>query len=47
MPEFPGGVHGNGWAADRLTGLLGDDLAARLRWSEDRTRTPHPDPWAF
>ncbi|NSL43217.1 hypothetical protein HO151_03145 [Streptomyces sp. 8P21H-1] len=47
VPEYPGGVHWNGWAVERLTGLLGDDLEARLIWSEDRSLTPHPDPWAF
>lgn len=47
VPEFPGGVHWNGWAVRRLTDLLGDDLEARLIWSEDRTRTPHPAPWGF
>ncbi|NUP16686.1 MAG: hypothetical protein HOZ81_11370 [Streptomyces sp.] len=47
VPEFPGGVHWNGWAVDRLTEILGDDLEARLIWSEDRTRTPHPAPWGF
>jgi hypothetical protein len=47
VPEFPGGVHWNGWAVDRLKEILGDDLEARLIWSEDRTRTPHPAPWGF
>jgi hypothetical protein len=45
VPEYPGAVYWNGWAADRLTDLLGDDLEARLVWSEDPTFTPHPNPW--
>ncbi|KAA0941886.1 hypothetical protein [Streptomyces apricus] len=47
VPEYPGAVHWNGWMVERLRGLLGDDLEARLVWSEDRSRTPHPDPWGF
>lgn len=47
VPEFPGGVHWNGWAVRCLTELLGDDLEARLIWSEDRKPTPHPAPWGF
>ncbi|MDQ1038035.1 hypothetical protein QFZ75_004451 [Streptomyces sp. V3I8] len=47
VPEHPGAVHWNGWMVERLRGLLGDDLEARLAWSEDRSRIPHPDPWGF
>ncbi|WP_322658459.1 hypothetical protein [Streptomyces justiciae] len=47
VPEFPGGVHWNGWAVRCLTDLLGDDLEARLIWSEDRNLAPHPAPWGF
>ncbi|MBV1938360.1 hypothetical protein KUF83_17580 [Streptomyces sp. BV286] len=47
VPDHPGAVHWNGWAVDRLTELLGDDLEARLIWSEDPSLTPHPDPWGF
>lgn len=50
LPQFPGGVHWNGWAVDRLTELLGDrasDVEARLVWSEDPALTPHPNPWGF
>jgi hypothetical protein len=47
VPEFPGGVHWNAWAVDRLREILGADLEARLIWSEDRTLTPHPNPWGF
>jgi hypothetical protein len=31
----------------RLQEILGADLEARLIWSEDRTLTPHPNPWGF
>ncbi|MET8132017.1 hypothetical protein [Streptomyces sp. NPDC005251] len=47
MTQFPVGVQWNGWAADRLTELLGDDLETRLIWSEDPAATPHPNPWGF
>ncbi|WRZ91324.1 hypothetical protein OHB54_20960 [Streptomyces sp. NBC_01007] len=47
VPQFPVGVQWNGWAADRLTELLGDDLETRLIWSEDPAATPHPAPWGF
>ncbi|MFF8533672.1 hypothetical protein ACN6K9_007756 [Streptomyces sp. SAS_267] len=47
VPEFRGGVHWNGWAADRLSELLGDDIEARLVWSEDPAARPHPSPWGF
>ncbi|MDJ0346423.1 hypothetical protein QMK19_35605 [Streptomyces sp. H10-C2] len=45
LPEFPTAVYWNGWAVDRLKELLGDDLEARLIWSEDPALAPHPDPW--
>lgn len=47
LPEFPTGIYWNGWAVDRLKKLLGDDLEARLVWSDDPTRHPHPNPWGF
>jgi hypothetical protein len=47
LPEYRGGVYWNGWAVDRLTALLGNDLEARLVWSEDPSLTPHPNPWSF
>ncbi|MFD9443165.1 hypothetical protein ACFWBR_34420 [Streptomyces sp. NPDC060006] len=47
VPEHPGAVHWNGWMVERLVELLGDDLEARLVWSEDGALTPHPAPWGF
>ncbi|MFF0104771.1 hypothetical protein [Streptomyces hirsutus] len=47
VPDFPGAVHWNGWAVERLQKILGADLEARLIWSEDRALTPHPEPWGF
>ncbi|MET7701034.1 hypothetical protein [Streptomyces sp. NPDC005485] len=47
VPEYRGGIYWNGWAVNRLTELLGDDLEARLVWSEDPTATPHPNPWGL
>ncbi|MEU0810376.1 hypothetical protein [Streptomyces sp. NPDC005970] len=47
VPEYRGGIYWNGWAVDRLRELLGDDLEARLVWSEDLTLTPHPNPMGF
>ncbi|MFC4464987.1 hypothetical protein ACFPH6_10600 [Streptomyces xiangluensis] len=44
---FPTAVCWNGWAVDLLTGLLGDQVEARLVWSEDPGLVPHPDPWGF
>ena len=35
-------VYWTGWAVDRLVGLVGVDLEARLVWSEDAARTPIP-----
>ncbi|MFF3884574.1 hypothetical protein [Streptomyces sp. NPDC001914] len=47
VPQFPVGVQWNAWAVDRLTELLGDDLEARLVWSQDPAVKPHPSPWGF
>nr|CEL17112.1 hypothetical protein [Kibdelosporangium sp. MJ126-NF4] len=47
VPESPAVVQWNGWMADRLLGLFGDDLAARLVWSADSALTPHHNPWGF
>ncbi|WP_189325940.1 hypothetical protein [Streptomyces flaveus] len=44
---FPTAVCWNGWAVDLLNGLLGDQLEARLVWSEDPKDVPYPDPWGF
>lgn len=45
MPQSATAVHWNGWMARRLAELLGDALEARLVWSEDPAKTPHPNPW--
>jgi hypothetical protein len=47
LPQFPRAVQWNGWAVDRLLGLTGDQIEARLTWSEDPAAKPHPDPWGF
>ena len=47
IPQFPTAVYWNGWAATELAGLLGEELEARLVWSEEPARIPHPDPWGF
>lgn len=47
LPQFPRAVQWNGWAVERLTGLTGDEIEARLLWSEDPAAVPHPDPWGF
>ncbi len=47
LPQFPGAVQWNGWAADRLVALTGDQIETRLCWSEDPAAVPHPDPWGF
>ncbi|MGW3667091.1 hypothetical protein [Streptomyces sp. NPDC005141] len=47
LPEYRGGVHWNGWAVARLTELLGDDIEARLIWSEDTSGPVRPNPWGF
>ncbi|GGN85973.1 hypothetical protein GCM10011579_077270 [Streptomyces albiflavescens] len=44
---FPTAVCWNGWAAERLSVLLGDQLEVRLVWSEDPGLVPHPNPWGF
>ncbi|MEU1664512.1 hypothetical protein ABZ547_13015 [Streptomyces sparsogenes] len=44
VPECRRGIYWNGWAVVRLRELIGDDLEARLVWSEDPTLTPHPNP---
>lgn len=40
-------VYWNGWMVDRLLKLVATDVEARLVWSDDPTRVPHPDPWGF
>ncbi|MEV6000367.1 hypothetical protein AB0M25_13940 [Streptomyces griseomycini] len=47
LPQFPGAVQWNGWAVERLTGLTGDEIEARLLWSGDPKAAPHPDPWGI
>jgi hypothetical protein len=47
LPQFPRAVQWNGWAVDRLLGLTGDQIEARLTWSEEPASKPHPDPWGF
>ncbi|MEW1779001.1 hypothetical protein [Streptomyces sp. NPDC086777] len=47
LPQFPRAVQWNGWAVDRLLGLAGDQIEARLTWSEDPAAKPPPDPWGF
>ncbi|OUD02844.1 hypothetical protein CA983_12900 [Streptomyces swartbergensis] len=47
LPQFPGAVHWNGWAADRLVDLTGDEIEQRLLWSQDPTAKPHNDPWGI
>lgn len=47
LPEFPRAIQWNGWAADRLRELTGDQIEARLLWSEDPAAKPHPDPWGI
>ncbi|MFF4401435.1 hypothetical protein [Streptomyces sp. NPDC001480] len=47
LPQSPRAVQWNGWAADRLIELTGDQIEARLLWSEDPTAVPHPDPWGI
>lgn len=37
----------NKWMVDRLLDEAGVDIEARLIWSQDPSRTPHPDPWGF
>ncbi|MFF9807075.1 hypothetical protein ACF1G5_18490 [Streptomyces coeruleorubidus] len=47
LPQFPDAVHWNGWAADRLVALTGDEIERRLLWSQDPTVKPHSDPWGI
>jgi len=47
LPQFPTAVQWNGWAAERLVELTGDQIEARLTWSQDPTAKAHPDPWGF
>lgn len=47
LPQFPGAVQWNGWAADLLADLTGDQIEKRLIWSEDPATRPHPDPWGI
>jgi hypothetical protein len=47
LPQFPGAVHWNGWAAERLVDLTGDEIERRLLWSQDPTAKPHGDPWGI
>ncbi|MFF5157483.1 hypothetical protein ACFY3N_14695 [Streptomyces sp. NPDC000348] len=47
LPQFPGAVQWNGWAVERLVGLTGDEIEARLLWSGDPAAVPHPDPWGI
>lgn len=44
---FPTAVCWNGWAVERLTDLIGDQLEARLVWSDAPGLVPHRDPWGF
>ncbi|GHB15757.1 hypothetical protein GCM10010377_01470 [Streptomyces viridiviolaceus] len=47
LPQFPGAVQWNGWAVERLIDLTGDEIEARLLWSEDPAAVPHSDPWGI
>jgi hypothetical protein len=48
VPDFPGGVYWNGWAAELLRDLIGkDDLELRLVWSTDPDAVPHSNPMGF
>ncbi|MFJ9901923.1 hypothetical protein ACIRVK_03270 [Streptomyces sp. NPDC101152] len=47
LPQFASAVQWNGWAADRLIDLTGDQIERRLIWSRDPAAKPHPDPWGF
>lgn len=40
-------VHWNGWMVDKLMPVVDLDVEARLIWTDDPTRRPHPDPWSF
>lgn len=45
VPDSPRAVYWNCWAVEQLTKHLGEDLEARLIWSNDPARTPHSNPW--
>ncbi|WP_405870224.1 MULTISPECIES: hypothetical protein [unclassified Streptomyces] len=47
LPQSPRAVQWNGWAADQLVELTGDEIEVRLTWSENPQVTPHPDPWGI
>lgn len=47
LPQFPRAVQWNGWAAERLVELTGDQIEARLTWSQDPSAKVHPDPWGL
>lgn len=48
VPESFWAVYWNGWAADLLCDLIGeDDLELRLVWSTDPEAEPHPAPMGF
>lgn len=47
VPQSPHNICWNGWMVDRLMKLVALDVDARLIWSEDPAREPHPDPWGF
>ncbi|MER5790120.1 hypothetical protein [Streptomyces sp. NPDC001980] len=47
LPQFPRAVQWNGWVVDRLLDLTGDQIEARLTWSEEPGAVVHPDPWGF
>ncbi|WP_324786352.1 hypothetical protein [Streptomyces sp. H51] len=47
LPQFPGAVQWNGWAADRIVELMGEQVEIRLIWSQDPAAKPHPDPWGM
>jgi hypothetical protein len=47
LPQSPRTVQWNGWAADRLRDLTGDQIESRLLWSQDPSVKPHPDPWGI
>ncbi|MCT7352239.1 hypothetical protein N4P33_08625 [Streptomyces sp. 15-116A] len=44
LPQFPRAVQWNGWAVERLIELTGDEIEARLLWSEGPAAVRHPDP---
>ncbi|MGK5497283.1 hypothetical protein [Streptomyces sp. URMC 125] len=45
IPAFPYGIYWNGWAADLLRDLIGEDnLELRLVWSTDPDAPVHRNP---